>query len=425
MRESAAMTHKIARSPGNVASSAPTGHRWSLMLQDASPPPTSEQTEPLFDRLAALAARVLGVPVALVSFLEPERQVFRGRKVVFGPLEDVRETPLSHSICQHVAARREPLVIEDTRRHPLVCDNPVVAEKKVIAYAGVPLLDPEGRALGAFCAIDHEPRRWAEEDLAMLQTLATQVTSELTLRDAARRLETDFARMREAEAGRAQSSRWRTHDLRTPLQAMLLSLQAVRELGELNADQAECLDLAQGSGEALAALVERMLDIGNLDHRGEEALHRTECRPAELIDSAIIQITALARGKRLTIRRAGSDAGPLRADRDKLTRVLVNLLANAVKFTPEGGEITIGAANGEPAAVLFSVLDSGIGIAAEHHDRVFAEGYRVDGAGTTSRSSGLGLAFCQRVVEAHGGRIWVESLPGEGSLFVCSVPVAP
>ena len=249
------------------------------MIQNAPPPLSSEKPEPLFDRLAALAARVLRVPVALVSFVETERQVFRGRKVVFGPLEDVRETPLSHSICRHVAMRREPLVIEDTRRHPLVCDNPVVAEKKVIAYAGVPLFDAAGRAVGAFCAIDHAPRRWTEEDVALLQTLAAQVMSELALRDAMRRMEADFTRLREAEAGRAQASRWRTHDLRTPLQAMLLSLQAVRELGELNADQAECLDLARGSGEALAALVDRMLDIGNLEHRGEEALDRAACRP--------------------------------------------------------------------------------------------------------------------------------------------------
>ncbi len=400
------------------------------MTQDAPLPPSTEKPEPLFDRLATLAARVLRVPVALVSFVEPERQVFRGRKVVFGPLEDVRETPLSHSICQHVAARREPLVIEDTRRHPLVCDNPVVAEKKVIAYAGVPLLDPEGRALGAFCAIDHEPRRWTEEDVALLQTLAAQVTSELTLRAAVRRMEADFARIREAEAGRAQSSRWRTHDLRTPLQAMLLSLQAVRELGELNADQAECLDLAKGSAEALTALVDRMLDIGNLDHRGEEALHRTECRPAELIEAAIGQIASLARERRLAIRRAGNGARPLRADRDKLTRVLVNLLANAVKFTPVGGEVTIAAADEtaadeSPAAVRFSVRDTGIGLAPEHHDRVFDEGYRVDGTGTTPGSTGLGLAFCRRVVEAHGGRIRVQSQPGEGSLFVFSVPAVP
>ena len=103
----------------------------------------------------------------------------------------------------------------------------------------------------------------------------------------------------------------------------------------------------------------------------------------------------------------------------------MNLLANAVKFTSEGGEITIGAADeSEPAGVGFSVRDTGIGIAPEHHGRVFDEGYRVDRAGPTRSSTGLGLAFCRRVVEAHGGRLRVESRPGEGSTFSFFLPAA-
>lgn len=129
--------------------------------------------------------RTLEVPTALVSLVDDERQFFPGAAGLPAQLEDVRETPLSHSFCQHVVVTREPLVVEDARTDARVLDNHAIAELGLIAYAGVPLVDADGRVLGSLCAIDYEPRAWSSEDLAVLNDLGAACSSELQLRTAA------------------------------------------------------------------------------------------------------------------------------------------------------------------------------------------------------------------------------------------------
>ena len=400
-------------------------------MRTAKPPNRSvdslldSPSQAVFDRLTALATRVLRIPVALVTFLEPDRQVFRSRSVRSGPLAEVFETPLSRSLCQTVAATREPLVVPDTREDGRTRDNPVVAEMNIIAYAGLPIFDAEGRAVGAFCAIDHQPHAWTAEEVEILRTLAAQVSSELALRASLDRVGMEFDALRKVEANRAQTNRAERHDLRTPLQAMLLGVQAVRQLGDLNPDQDECLTLAERNGQVLAAMLDKILDTGYLESQDEAALSYRACVPLEIIAAAVEQVVALADDKRIILRTSAMTVGALEADRDMVVRVLVNLLGNAVKFTAEGGEVSVDAVrqgNDTGGEVLFSVRDNGVGITPDNVARLFREGYRVDETADTSRSTGLGLAFCKRTVEAHSGRIWVESDPGWGSRFLFTLP---
>ncbi|WP_083606208.1 SpoIIE family protein phosphatase [Geodermatophilus obscurus] len=135
-----------------------------------------------FERFVRLVRHQLSVPVALVSLVSAEEQVFPGAAGLPEPYQSDRRTPLSHSFCQHVVASAEPLVIEDARRHPLVRHNLAVPELQVIAYAGMPLTHADGRVIGSLCAIDSQPRRWTETDLAVLADLAGACSSELQLR---------------------------------------------------------------------------------------------------------------------------------------------------------------------------------------------------------------------------------------------------
>jgi diguanylate cyclase len=138
--------------------------------------------EPEFDRFTRLATDLLGVPVALVSIVDRDRQFFKSACGLAGDWADARQTPLSHSFCQHVVAGKEPLVISDARRHPLVADNLAVRDLSVIAYAGFPLVLEDGHAVGAFCAIDTRPRVWSEMDLRVLGDLAASVQTLLNMR---------------------------------------------------------------------------------------------------------------------------------------------------------------------------------------------------------------------------------------------------
>lgn len=135
-------------------------------------------------RMQAIAERVrrrVGVPVALVSLVQPEQQVFPGMVGLPEPWATLRSTPLTHSFCQYVVASAEPLVVPDARVHPLLSDNRAVHELGVVAYAGMPLV-AEGNVLGSLCAIDTRPRDWTDSELAALRDLAETCSTELQLR---------------------------------------------------------------------------------------------------------------------------------------------------------------------------------------------------------------------------------------------------
>ncbi|MDF9717821.1 GAF domain-containing SpoIIE family protein phosphatase [Nocardioides sp. ChNu-99] len=154
------------------------------------------------ERFARLASAALGTPVALVSILEGDRQVFPGQVGLPEPWASDRQTPLSHSVCQHVTATAAPLVVADTRILELTRTSLAIPDLDVVAYAGMPLTDAEGEVFGALCAIDHEPRTWSPEELQVLTDLAEACSAELRLRIALRRV---AAAHHELEEGRRRS----------------------------------------------------------------------------------------------------------------------------------------------------------------------------------------------------------------------------
>lgn len=135
-----------------------------------------------FDRLTRLAARVLQAPIALVSLVDDHRQFFKSACGLPEPWASGRETPLSHSFCQHVVANNAPLIVEDARTHPFLHDNAAVADLNAIAYLGIPLATPTGTVLGSFCVIDTQPRQWTSCDRETMTELAASVMSEIALR---------------------------------------------------------------------------------------------------------------------------------------------------------------------------------------------------------------------------------------------------
>lgn len=134
------------------------------------------------DRFTRIAAAALRTPVSLVSLVDNRRQFFISQVGLPSPWDRSRETPLSHSFCQHVVTSRAPLVVEDSRRHPVVKDNPSVWDLNVIAYAGMPIETHDGHVLGSFCAIDVRPRAWTRDELAILRDLAAAVSEVIDLR---------------------------------------------------------------------------------------------------------------------------------------------------------------------------------------------------------------------------------------------------
>lgn len=136
--------------------------------------------DPAFDRLTRFAAKLLKAPIALLTLLEEDRQVFKSQVGLHEPWATLMETPLSHSVCQHVVIGRQPLIVSDAHHHPLVRENLTAFGAR--AYAGIPLITPDGYALGAFCVMDRQPRHWTPDEIETLTEIAHSVMTEIELR---------------------------------------------------------------------------------------------------------------------------------------------------------------------------------------------------------------------------------------------------
>jgi two-component sensor histidine kinase len=155
--------------------------------------------EEALERVTRLARLIFDAPVALLTVVDENRQFFLSQQGLPNPWSVNRETPLSHSFCQHVVVNRRPLVIDDARETPITAGNPAIQEFGVIAYLGVPLCDADGHVLGALCVIDHDPRRWQAKEVEVLSDLARIAIDEILLRRSIDRQRQADASVREAE----------------------------------------------------------------------------------------------------------------------------------------------------------------------------------------------------------------------------------
>jgi len=219
-----------------------------------------------------------------------------------------------------------------------------------------------------------------------------------------------------------------SHDLRTPLTAMITHAEILRDgiLGELSERQRESVQAIINGGRQLLESVGEILTYAR-GAAGQLTLTCTEFSVSQVVEqvSALNESLVAKKGLALEVDVA-PDVPPIVADREKFAHVLSNLLGNAIHFTPGGGRVWVVArlvaGDGGPS-LLVEVGDSGIGIAPEHHDLVFREFAQVDSsASRRHHGTGLGLTIARKLVELHGGRIWLESKLGEGSRFFFTIP---
>ncbi|MBK7450082.1 MAG: HAMP domain-containing protein [Anaerolineales bacterium] len=215
-----------------------------------------------------------------------------------------------------------------------------------------------------------------------------------------------------------------THELRTPLTSIKGYMEGLVD-GVLPAS-AETFDQIHHEADRLSRLVDDLQELS----RVESKAYSLDVRPitvSSLVQTLLKRLSPQATAKRISLRSdLPADLEPVLADEDRITQVLVNLAANAIQYTPEGGEVVVSAVRRENE-IQISVKDSGIGIPAEHLENLFTRFYRVDKSRSRNAGggSGIGLTIARHLVEAHGGRIWAESVgEGQGSTFTFSLKTA-
>ena len=214
-----------------------------------------------------------------------------------------------------------------------------------------------------------------------------------------------------------------SHELRTPLNAIIGFSELLLDDGGSygRPTQSNFLDRIHGSGKHLLGLINDILDLAKVE-AGQMELRPEPVRVSEIIDVVLATIEPLARAKRIETAAHAETAGLVIADVGKLKQMLLNLVSNAIKFTPEGGQVTV-AARRFKTAVEIAVTDTGIGISEEDLPRIFQEFQQLEsGPDRHQQGTGLGLALTRRFAELHGGSIEVRSKPDGGSTFTLMLP---
>lgn len=361
------------------------------------------QPEEEFDSVVRLVARLLDVPIALVSLVDTDRQWFKARVGL-----DVQETDRSSAFCAHaILAGGESLIVEDAQADPRFADSALVTGPPGIRfYVGIPLVTRAGSAIGTLCVIDTRPRTISDDDLAFLREQAAVIVVQLELRLATRRLIERNAELERSNQLMRQFQRALAHDVMTPIGQITFFAEQLD--GHVTPDGRRSLENVKNGLDRLERLVLALREFvatgGQLTlsptDLGDVVTNALEDAKTDL-ESADAQVTVGALPTVL-------------GHAEHLQRVIANLVSNAVKYRADRPlTLDIGAERkGERWRI--NVRDNGIGIASKYQERVFEPMRRLHTEGEIP-GVGLGLSLVRQVIEGCGGKVGLTSTPGVGT----------
>jgi len=368
-----------------------------------------------YDNLVLLASEICGTPISVITLLDKDRQWFKARQGL-----DVSETERKYSFCGHTI--HEPsnvFVIEDATKDERFHDNPiVVGDPNVIFYAGVTLNGASGLPLGTLCVIDHKPKQLTESQLNALKILSDQVMNLLELRKNKMQLEKANEELELANKELDNFAAVAAHDLKSPLNNIITLSNCLNDFyaPKMDDEGKQIIEFIKSSSETLKKLITGLL---NYSKSGQYKIEdKTIIRLTDLQKS----ISELFGGHKECSITVKSDLDSIYANKVAVEQILINLIANAVKYNDKPNiEIELEIKESD-SFYEFAVKDNGPGIHKEDQEKIFkifeiiSEQDRYGEKGT-----GIGLATVKKVVEGLGGIITVVSQIGEGSTFTFTI----
>lgn len=387
-----------------------------------------------YDTIVQIAAHICDTPISLISLIDQDRQWFKAKHGI-----DIQETERNLAFCAHAILNpEEPLVVEDASNDSRFKDNELVTgEPKIRFYAGYPLTDNGEYAFGTLCVIDTHPKILSQTQKAALASLSKYVVSLMQLNRHRIAIETltdikipdIIQEKKDAEKANQLKSEFLSvigHELRTPIHSILNLTRLCEESIELGnkGEQKQNLDYIKLSSERLLYLINDLLDIAKLES-GKAIFNFEKADIEAVITRCFSEMKALAHEKNITLnlKKIGENIITVELDRLKMQQVLVNLISNAIKFSPEHGSISV-ICESNDSALHVSVIDAGEGIPAGEEETVFDKFIQSSRSNKSKGGTGLGLAICKEIIEYHHGRIWAENLKqANGAAFRFSIPL--
>ena len=383
--------------------------------------------ETVLNTIVTKAAQLAGTEAGAIYVYDEAQNEFRLR-ATYGMSEELitamqdQHASISEAVSDLTAAR-EPNQVADLRDQPSAPVNAIMIKAGYRARLLVPLLAPDG-PVGALVVRRREPGEFPKNTVDLLQTFAAQ--SALAIQNA--RLFSEIGqKSQQLEVASQHKSQFlanMSHELRTPLNAVLGYTELILDsiYGEVPEKARTTLERIQSNGRHLLGLINDVLDLSKIE-AGQLTLSLTDYSIKGVVHNVYGAVESLATSKNLALKvELPKDLPPAHGDERRLTQVLLNLVGNAIKFT-DTGEVAIrtSIANG---SYTVAVHDTGPGIAERDQGKIFEEFQQADSSITKQKGgTGLGLAIAKRIIEMHGGRLWVQSELGHGSTFAFTVPV--
>jgi signal transduction histidine kinase/HAMP domain-containing protein len=387
-------------------------------------------TTPVFERIMTSCERLFSGRVIAIERVDDSGTIciesFRGPE----PVHDQR---IVGPLAPDASISANAILSKAVQHFPDLVADAAVPGKSRAAYAEVgvraaivaPMLW-EGHGIGAISVGRDYAGPFSDKEIALLKTFADQAVIAIQNARLFREIQDKSRQLEIANKHKSEFLANMSHELRTPLNAIIGFSEVLLEklFGDVNEKQEDYLKDIHSSGRHLLGLINDILDLSKIE-AGRMELERAAFDLPTTLSNALTLVRERAQRHGIAL---GLDVDPslseITADERKLKQIVINLLTNAVKFTPDGGKVDL-IARGEPSRVLISVRDTGIGIAPQDQAAVFEE-FRQVGSDYTRKQegTGLGLALTRRFVELHGGRIWLESEPGKGSTFTFEIPIA-
>lgn len=388
---------------------------------------TSLDMNTVLDSIVTSLRQVLACRAANIWLISPETRTLEIRAAAGLQTKWKREARLKigEGIAGQVAATAQPIYVPDTHEVDFIFFDTTVR-----SLLCVPLAAHE-RVIGVLAVDSDKPRAFAPDAQVLLTIVAAQASAAIEnarlfaeANERARKLEEAYRHLQEVDQLREELVQNMSHELRTPLTFVkgYIELLLDGEMGELNEQQRKSLTIVAEKTNTVARLVS---DIVFLQQIERNSLDLAPLDLVELCRRVVRDFEAQPRSRAFTfVVKAPPDLPRVIADHDRINQVLINLLGNAVKFSPQGGQILLRLQE-DGDAVQIVIRDHGIGIPEHLLEKVFERFYQVDGSSTRRfGGTGLGLAIVKRIVEAHGGRVWAESQLGQGSSFYFTLPIS-